>query len=678
MTGMGRHNSITDARRQGPFFTRHVLSGRTYTTARGAVIPNELQYYDGEMVHVHGECTNVAEVNAALAGSGYRAVTLRHSNGRLTAVAQLWVSRFTDTTIGAYDAMFLVVVATRDDAPESVTALPADSGGASSVIAMLDGEYDAAAGVYENRRRLFLVRLLDSTPVAIDVGRERMGTDKRPATFAIRRESGCLSFSIADQRGAPVVRGRFDVPHDSTSFMPALARAAETARVPLRSYPAGTEFVYPSVARIGRGPLVHWQWRSDAPPQLCALPADAVVFSASSEEGRMALSWGFTPKALGYIAHVRGVITGLEEGAVKSTDAISRPHIAPETPARSARARLLRAPAPDDSGDDGYLPVLRLAGQAPSTAQRPLSSAPTPQADRKPRWGWEAKFFGSLTAFLRKELVGPTPDGLRINWHVTEGSFVGPGFDAIVLPGAADWMRIRRDGVAIVSVQACFELQTGARVYGSYGGVFDLGPDGYSRALRNDFDPLPPVVVTPTYATADPELAWLNRAQCIGVGRVDMAALRVEFDVYLARVGGAAREGTSPDSRPLASTPENGTLYSRLGGYDVIAAIADDFLVSGYTNPQLSRFFHGQSDATKRVLRQHVVNLLCELTGGSSFYFGRDMKTTHRGLGITDSDWRIAVQLFSDAIARHRVAAREKAEFLQIIHNMKDQVVERP
>ena len=140
MTGMGRHNSITDARRQGPFFTRHVLSGRTYTTARGAVIPNELQYYDGEMVHVHGECTNVAEVNAALAGSGYRAVTLRHSNGRLTAVAQLWVSRFTDTTIGAYDAMFLVVVATRDDAPESVTALPADPGGASSVIAMLDGE----------------------------------------------------------------------------------------------------------------------------------------------------------------------------------------------------------------------------------------------------------------------------------------------------------------------------------------------------------------------------------------------------------------------------------------------------------------------------------------------------------------------------------------------------------
>jgi len=37
------------------------------------------------------------------------------------------------------------------------------------------------------------------------------------------------------------------------------------------------------------------------------------------------------------------------------------------------------------------------------------------------------------------------------------------GWHAPVLPGAADWMRIRRDGVAIVNVQACFETKDGAR-----------------------------------------------------------------------------------------------------------------------------------------------------------------------------------------------------------------------
>jgi len=76
------------------------------------------------------------------------------------------------------------------------------------------------------------------------------------------------------------------------------------------------------------------------------------------------------------------------------------------------------------------------------------------------------------------------------------------------------------------------------RIYASYGGMLDLGPDGYARALRDDFDPLPPFVVTPTYVTADKQLEWLNRAQCIGVGRVDMTAMRLEYDAYLVQVGG--------------------------------------------------------------------------------------------------------------------------------------------
>jgi hypothetical protein len=134
-------------------------------------------------------------------------------------------------------------------------------------------------------------------------------------------------------------------------------------------------------------------------------------------------------------------------------------------------------------------------------------------------------------------VVGATPDGLRINWHVREGAFVGPGFDAIVLPVTGDWMRIRPDGVGIVDVRASVETRAGARIFSSYGGIFDLGADGYARALRDEFDPLPPFICAPTYATADKELEWLNRAQCIGVGRVDMMARRVEFDVYVVQVG---------------------------------------------------------------------------------------------------------------------------------------------
>ena len=42
-------SGLTSPRRSGRLFGKYELSGRTYTTAGGAVIPTELQTYGGEM-----------------------------------------------------------------------------------------------------------------------------------------------------------------------------------------------------------------------------------------------------------------------------------------------------------------------------------------------------------------------------------------------------------------------------------------------------------------------------------------------------------------------------------------------------------------------------------------------------------------------------------------------------
>ncbi len=219
-------------------------------------------------------------------------------------------------------------------------------------------------------------------------------------------------------------------------------------------------------------------------------------------------------------------------------------------------ARIFRAVLPGQSGGlVEFLPVLRFAGQpisarlaesaecpryqvgcgaAPNeTAQSPATSSANSALE--PRWDWDARFLGTCTIILRKEVVGAVPDGLRIIWRFVEARFAGPVLEGTFLPGAADFMRIRADGVAIVQVQGCIETRKGARIYTSYGGNLDLGRDGYDRALRGEFDPWPPFVRAPTYATADKELEWLNRAQCLIVGRVDMKALRVESDAYFYR-----------------------------------------------------------------------------------------------------------------------------------------------
>jgi Protein of unknown function (DUF3237) len=243
----------------------------------------------------------------------------------------------------------------------------------------------------------------------------------------------------------------------------------------------------------------------------------------------------------------------VNRGPVREAVAVLEPRI------HDAKARMFRAVVPGQS--DGlveFLPVLRFAGQSISTrlseseecpryqvgcgatpvATSDLPPATAPRLADGSRWRWDAKFLGGATIQLRKEVIGVVADGFRIIWHFEEAPFVGPILEGRFLPGAADWMHIRPDGVAIVQVQGCIETRSGARVYTSYGGNLELGRDGYARALRGEFDPWPPFVCAPTYATADKQLEWLNRAQCLIVGRVDMKALRVESDAYLIEVGG--------------------------------------------------------------------------------------------------------------------------------------------
>ncbi len=118
-------------------------------------------------------------------------------------------------------------------------------------------------------------------------------------------------------------------------------------------------------------------------------------------------------------------------------------------------------------------------------------------------------------------------------------------------------------------------------------------------------------------------------------------------------------------------------LYKRLGGYDAIAAVVDDFIPRLANDAQLGRFFTGMSaDSGKRV-RQLIVDQVCAATGGPCLYVGRDMKTAHAGLGITEADWDIAVRHLVTTLDKFRVPAREKNEVLGALGGMKDQIVEK-
>ncbi len=118
------------------------------------------------------------------------------------------------------------------------------------------------------------------------------------------------------------------------------------------------------------------------------------------------------------------------------------------------------------------------------------------------------------------------------------------------------------------------------------------------------------------------------------------------------------------------------TLYHRLGGYDALAAFVDDFLPRVTSDPQIGVYWKGKCKDSMRRDRQLLVDFLCAATGGPSTYLGRDMKTSHEGLGISDSDWDVLMRHARTTFDDLGVAEKEKNEALSAVDSLKGEIVE--
>jgi hemoglobin len=125
----------------------------------------------------------------------------------------------------------------------------------------------------------------------------------------------------------------------------------------------------------------------------------------------------------------------------------------------------------------------------------------------------------------------------------------------------------------------------------------------------------------------------------------------------------------------LHEVPEP-SLYRRLGGYDAIAAIVDEIFALLRADPRFSRFGAGRSIDSHKRSRQLLVDQICSLSGGPCYYIGRDMKTSHAGLGITESEWTANLELTKQVLESKGVGSREQAEFLALFERYKNDIVE--
>ena len=105
--------------------------------------------------------------------------------------------------------------------------------------------------------------------------------------------------------------------------------------------------------------------------------------------------------------------------------------------------------------------------------------------------------------------VGAGPQGTRVTFPITGGSFLGERLRGRVLPGGNDWTVKRVDGVVELDLRITLETDDAALVYMTFEGIRDdAAPGGpYFRTL-------------PRFETAEPKYSFLNRIVAVGTAEI--------------------------------------------------------------------------------------------------------------------------------------------------------------
>jgi hemoglobin len=129
---------------------------------------------------------------------------------------------------------------------------------------------------------------------------------------------------------------------------------------------------------------------------------------------------------------------------------------------------------------------------------------------------------------------------------------------------------------------------------------------------------------------------------------------------------------------PQGSAHTQESLYKRLSGYDAIAAFVADLMPRLYTDPTLWMYWKGKSLDSRREGEQLLVDFLCAAFGGPAFYAGPDMKSSHRGLGITLQEWDILLRHIAATFDALGVHEPERADVMAATESLKWDIVEAP
>lgn len=114
------------------------------------------------------------------------------------------------------------------------------------------------------------------------------------------------------------------------------------------------------------------------------------------------------------------------------------------------------------------------------------------------------------------------------------------------------------------------------------------------------------------------------------------------------------------------------SLYDRLGGKEAIVAVVDDFIANVAADERINGFF-ANTDIPK--LKANLVDQVCAASGGPCAYTGKDMKSAHAGMGITEDQFNAMGEDMLATLTKFEVPEAETNEVMSLLGSMQGDIV---
>jgi hemoglobin len=121
------------------------------------------------------------------------------------------------------------------------------------------------------------------------------------------------------------------------------------------------------------------------------------------------------------------------------------------------------------------------------------------------------------------------------------------------------------------------------------------------------------------------------------------------------------------------------SLYDRLGGRTAIVAVVDDFVANVAADARINKFFAAAAADKARMttFKNHLIDQICQASGGPCVYKGKDMRTAHAGMGIGPADFGALVEDLVKTLNKFKVGKAEQDQLLGVLGPMQAVIVER-